>query len=125
MIANKVTPKIAKTIKKFGVDVEVFRNTLNEFNEPVDKVKVIEFRGLFSESQHSINSRNIDSGQVKKDKTYKLIALINKDTIQLKENDILLIKEVEFKLININNANMLDTYFDLTLEKNNVFQMEN
>jgi hypothetical protein len=47
MIANKVTPKIAKTIKKFGVDVEVFRNTLNEFNEPVDKVKVIEFRGLF------------------------------------------------------------------------------
>ena len=77
MIANKVTPKIAKTIKKFGVDVEVFRNTLNEFNEPVDKIKVVEFRGLFSESQHSINSRNIDSGQVKKDKTYKLIALID------------------------------------------------
>ena len=125
MIANKVTPKIAKTIKKFGVDVEVFRNTLNEFNEPIGKVKVIEFKGLFSESQHSINSRNIDSGQVKKDKTYKLIALINKDTTQLKENDILLIKEVEFKLININNANMLDTYFDLTLEKINVFQMEN
>jgi hypothetical protein len=45
------------------------------------------------------------------------IALINKDTTQLKENDILLIKKVEFKLININNANMLDTYFDLTLEK--------
>ena len=117
MIANKVTPKIAKTIKKFGVDVEVFRNTLNEFNEPIDKAKVIEFRGLFSESQHSISSRNIDAGQVKKDRTYKLIALINKDTTQLKENDILLIKEVEFKLININNANMLDTYFDLTLEK--------
>ena len=117
MIANKVTPKIAKTIKKFGVDVEVFRNTLNEFNEPTDKIKVIEFRGLFSESQHSISSRNIDAGQVKKDKTYKLIALINKDTTQLKESDILLIKEVEFKLINVNNANMLDTYFDLTLEK--------
>ena len=77
MIANKVTPKIAKTIKKFGVDVEVFRSALNEFNEPVDKVKVMEFRGLFSESQHSISSRNIDSGQVKKDRTYKLIALIN------------------------------------------------
>ena len=117
MIANKVTRKIAKTIKKFGVDVEVFRNTPNQFNEPIDKVKVVEFKGLFSESQHSINSRNIDSGQVKKDKTYKLIALINKDTTQLKENDILLIKEVEFKLININNANMLDTYFDLALEK--------
>ena len=69
MIANKVSPKIFKAIKKFGVDVEVFRNTLNEFNEPVDKVKVIEFRGLFSESQHSISSRKADSGQVKKDKT--------------------------------------------------------
>ena len=121
MIANKVTPKIAKTIKKFGVDVEVFRNTLNEFNEPIDKVKVIEFRGLFSESQHSIGSRNIDAGQVKKDKTYKLIALINNDTKQLKENDTFLIKGIEFNLVNINNANMLDTYFDLTLEKNNVF----
>ena len=125
MIANKVTPKIAKTIKKFGVDVEVFRNTLNEFNEPVDKVKVIGFRGLFSESQHSINSRNIDSGQVKKDKTYKLIALIDKDTKRLKEGDVLLIKGVEFNLVSVNNANMLDTYFDLVLEKINVFQMEN
>ena len=121
MIANKVTYKIAKVIEKDGVDVEVFRNTLNEFNEPVDKVKVIEFRGLFSESQHSINSRNIDSGQVKKDKTYKLIALIDNNTKSLKENDIFLITGVEFNLININNANMLDTYFDLTLEKNNVF----
>ena len=117
MISNKVTPKIAKTIKKFGVDVEVFRNTLNEFNEPIDKVKVIEFRGLFSESQYSINSRNIDSGQVKKDKVYKLIALIDANTKALKENDIFLIKSVKFKLVNINNANMLDTYFDLTLEK--------
>ena len=117
MIANKVTPKIAKTIKKFGVDVEVFRNTLNEFNEPVDNINVIEFKGLFSESQHSINSRNIDSGQVKKDKTYKLIALIDNHTRLLKENDIFLIKGVEFNLVNVNNANMLDTYFDLTLEK--------
>ena len=117
MIANKVTPKIAKTIKKFGVDVEVFRNNFNEFNEPIGKVKAVEFKGLFSESQHSINSRNIDSGQVKKDKTYKLIALIDNNTKRLKENDIFLIKGVEFDLININNANMLDTYFDLTLEK--------
>ena len=107
MIANKVAPKIAKTIKKFGVDVEVFRNTLNEFNEPVDKVKVIEFKGLFSESQHSINSRNIDSGQVKKDKTYKLIALIDANTKALKENDIFLIKGVKFKLVNINNFTFL------------------
>ena len=117
MIANKVTPKIAKTIKKFGVDVEVFRNNLNEFNEPIGKVKVVEFKGLFSESQHSINLRNIDSGQVKKDKIYKLIALIDNDTKRLEENDIFLIKGVEFDLVNVNNANMLDTYFDLTLEK--------
>ena len=117
MIANKVTPKIAKTIKKFGVSVEVFRNKLNEFNEPVGKIKVVEFKGLFSESQHGIHSRNIDSGQVKKDKTYKLIALIDNNTRSLKENDIFLIKGIGFNLININNANMLDTYFDLTLEK--------
>lgn len=117
MIANKVTPKIAKTIKKFGVDVEVFRNELNEFNEPIGKIKVIEFKGLFSESQHSINSRNIDSGQVKKDKAYKIIALIDNSTKILKENDILLLKGTEFNLVNINNANMLDVYFDLTLEK--------
>ena len=117
MIANKVTHKIAKVIEKDGVDVEVFRNNLNEFNEPIGKVKVVEFKGLFSESQHGINSRNNDSGRVKKGKTYKLIALIDNNTKRLKENDIFLIKGVEFDLININNANMLDTYFDLTLEK--------
>ena len=117
MIANKVTHKIAKVIEKDGVDVEVFRNNLNEFNEPIGKVKVVEFKGLFSESQHSINSRNTDSGQVKKDKTYKLIALIDNNTKKLKEDDILLLSGVEFNLVNINNANMLDVYFDLTLEK--------
>ena len=121
MIANKVAPKIAKTIKKFGVNVEVFRKNLNEFNEPIGKVKALEFKGLFSESQHSINSRNVDSGQVKKEKTYKLITLIDGNTNGLREGDILLINGVEFNLFNINNANMLDTYFDLTLEKNNVF----
>ena len=117
MIANKVTHKIAKVIEKFGVDVEVFRSTLNEFNEPVGKVKVIEFRGLFSESQHSINSRNNDSGRVKKGKTYKLIALIDNNTKRLKENDIFLIKCIEFNLVDVDNANMLDIYFDLALEK--------
>ena len=87
MIANKVTPKIAKTIKKFGVDVEVFRNELNEFNEPIGKIKVVEFKGLFSESQYGINSRNTDSGQVKKDKTYKLIALIDNNTRLIRKKD--------------------------------------
>ena len=117
MIANKVGPKIFKAIKKFGVNVEVFRSSFNEYNEPIDIAKEFEFKGLFSESQHGINSRNTDSGQVKKDKTYKLIALIDNNTKKLKENDILLLKGTEFTLVNINNANMLDVYFDLTLEK--------
>ena len=117
MIANKVTPKIAKAIKKFGVNVEVFRNNLNEFNEPVGEAKVLEFKGLFSESQQSISSRIVDSGQVKQDKSYKIITLIDKNTSLLKEGDILTINNSNFILVNINNANMLGAYYDLALEK--------
>ena len=120
MIASKIVPKVTKSIKRFGVNVEVFRSNLNEFNEPTENEKILEFKGLFSESQHSISLQNADSGQVKKDKVYKLITLIDNDTKLLKEGDTLIIKGKEFTLININNANMLDAYYDLVLEKNNV-----
>lgn len=117
-IASKVNPKLLKAINKYGVDVEAYRHSLNEFGESTeDNILIVKFKGLYSESNHSVNQDTVDGGVIKKDKMYKLIALINEDSEKLEEQDILIIKNTKFKLININNANMLDCYLDLTLKR--------
>lgn len=117
MIANKVVPKISKAVNKFGIDVEAFRKSINEFNEPLEEVKISKFKGLFIENNISIKADTSDAGLIKKDKTSKLIALINKDTKALKDNDILYSNGSKFKIIDINNTSQLNIYYELTLEK--------
>lgn len=118
MIANKIKPKLLKSIAKFGVCIEVYRMDCNEFKESEgNNTLVTTFKGLYSESNHSIGESVTDGGKVKKDKTYKLIALIDDDSNKLLEGDILHIKKIKFELINISNSNMLDVYYDLTLRR--------
>ncbi|MEG2743963.1 MAG: hypothetical protein RR948_16900 [Clostridium sp.] len=118
MIANKIKPKLLKSIAKFGVVVEVYRIACNEFNESEgNNTLVTTFKGLYSESNHAISESAIDGGKIKKDKAYKLIALIDDDSNKLLEGDFLHIKGIKFELISISNANMLDVYCDLTLRR--------
>ena len=118
MLVNKIRPKLLKAITKYGVDLEVYRTTINDFGESNgDNTLVTTLKGLYSESNHSINQINVDAGKIKKDKTYKLIVLINDESKKLLEEDLLLIKGTNFKLINISNANMLDVYYELTLKR--------
>ena len=117
MISNKVTPKIRKTINKFGVGVEAFRKSFNEFNEPIGEYKISDFKGLFLESNISVRANISDSGLIKKDKPFKLIVLINEDTKALKDNDILYSNNEKFTIIDINNTGRLNIYYELTLEK--------
>lgn len=118
MIANKIIPKLSKAIEKYGIDTEVYRSSLNEFGEKIgDNTLIAKFKGLYSESNHSINKSTVDSGTVKKDKVYKLIALIDDNTKRLLEGDNIVINNTDFELINISNANMLDAYYELVLKR--------
>ena len=117
MIAKKITPKLFKAINKYGVDISVYRLEVNEFKEPLGEVLVTSFKGLYSESNHSINENTKDSGIVKKDKVYKITALINEDTSIVSDGDILKIKDMKFKVINKSNSNMLDVYYDITIKR--------
>ena len=56
MIANKIIPKLSKAIEKYGVNMEVYRSSLNDFGEKIgNNTLVSKFKGLYSESNHSID----------------------------------------------------------------------
>ena len=118
MIANKIIPKLSKAIEKYGVNVEVYRSSLNDFGEKIgDNTLVSKFKGLYSESNHSIDKNTVDAGAVKKDKIYKLIALIDSNTDEILEGDKAIINSVNFEIVNISNANMIDAYYEFTLKR--------
>lgn len=117
-LANKVKPKIAKAIKKYGVDVEVFKKDINEFGEPMgENILVSKLKGLYSESNHYIAENIADKGKFKKDKTYKIIALFNDDSLKVLEGHVVIINDVMFEIVNKSDANMLEAYFEFTLKR--------
>lgn len=117
-LKDKIIPKLSKAITKYGVDVEACRKVLNDYGEQVGEGTIVcKFKGLYSESNHILNINVNDSGKNKKDKFYKLSALIYEDTELLKEGDTLIIKSEKFELVNKNDANMLGAYYDISLKR--------
>ena len=118
MIANKIIPKLSKTIEKYGVNAEVYRSFINEFGEKTeDNTQVCKLKGLYSESNHSITKNITDPGTVKKDKISKFIVLINTNSNMVLEGDKIVINNISFEVINISNANMINAYYELTLKR--------
>ena len=118
MIANKIVPKLSKAIEKYGVNVEVYKSSLNEFGEDIgDNTLVCNIKGLYSESNHSITSNIVDSGAVKKDRICKLITLINNDTDGILEGFKARIDNVDFEIINVSNSNMINAYYEIILKR--------
>ena len=118
MIANKIVPKLSKAIEKYGVNVEIYKPSLNEFGEYTgNNTLVCNIKGLYSESNHSISSNIVDSGTVNEGKTYNLIALINNKTSSISEGFKVKINNLDFEVINISNSNMINAYYEIALKR--------
>ena len=118
MITNKIIPKLSKAIEKYGVNVEIYRNFVNEFGEKTeDNTLVCKLKGLYFESNHSITKNITDPGTVKKDKISKFIVLINTDSNMVLEGDKIVINNIYFEVINISNANMINAYYEIVLKR--------
>lgn len=117
MIANKIVPKLKKAIAKYGVDVEAYRESLNEYGEPSGQELVTSFKGLYSESSNMVTKQITDTGHILKDNQSSLICLIENATEMLLKGDILLIKGISFEVLKVDNSNLLDAYYDILLEK--------
>lgn len=117
-LANKLKPKIQKVINRFPTEVQVYREKLDKYKENLEEVKVCDLKGFYHEDNSKINL-NItltEPGPGRPDSPGQYImVLIDEDSKQVKEGDILYIGEEKYIIGPIVNFNKLNIYFDLPL----------
>ena len=116
MIANKIKPKILKVINKFPTHVTIYRNTKNEFGEPVEEQKVCSVTGFYHEGNTQMSFITADKGEFKKDKSKYLMVVCDDTTSKIQEGDYLYLDEKRFYIKDLGNQNRLNIYFDMLLQ---------
>lgn len=116
-IAEQVKPKIANVINMFPTECSVFRKELNEYNEPLDKVLLCHIKGFFHQGNNMISGIVKDSGEVKRGKQEYLMVVIDEETEQIKEGDLLTVKGIDYKISDLGNQNNMDIYYDMLLKR--------
>lgn len=117
MIANKIKPKVKKVIDKFPTHVDIYRNSRNEFGEPVDKELICSVKGFYHEGNNMISAITKDKGEIKRNKQRFLMVIYDDETIKIKENDYFLLDNKKHKIKDLENQNRLNIYFDMLLEE--------
>ena len=118
MIANKINPKLKKAISKYGLDISVFRNYENDFGENIEYEKIFSFKALYSESStNGADTTVTDKGRTIKNDKSSLICLIDENTSKVTAGTILEIKDEMYEVIKIQNSNLLDSYYEIRIEK--------
>ena len=118
MIANKINPKLKKAISKYGLDISVFRNYENDFGENIEYEKIFSFKALYSESStYGADTTVTDKGRTVRTNNTSLICLIDEYTSKVTAGTMLEIKGQMYEVIKTQNSNLLDSYYEISIEK--------
>ena len=118
MIANKINPKLKKAINKYGIDIYVYENYVNDFGENIEFKKIFNFKALYSESSTTGADTTVtDKGRTIINNKASLICLIDEYTSKVTAGAILEIKGEMYEVIKIQNSNLLDSYYEISIEK--------
>ena len=115
-IANKIKPKITKVINKFPTNVDIYRDILNEYNEPITNEFICNVTGFYHEGSTGINFNTLDKGQILHTGSKKLMVVYNETTMQIKEGDYFYLDNTKYIIKDKGNQNRLNIYFDMLLE---------
>ncbi|MGL5766713.1 MAG: hypothetical protein ACRCX8_13835 [Sarcina sp.] len=117
-ISNKIKPKITKVINKFPTNVRVYRDSLNEFNEPLDKQFVCDITGFYHEGNSTISAITQDKGEIKRSKQMFLMVAYDDISVNINADDYFFLDNVKYRIKDKGNQNRLNIYFDMLLEVN-------
>ena len=118
MIANKINPKLKKAISKYGLDISVFRNYENDLGENIEYEKIFSFKALYSEGATSGADTTVtDKGRTVRANNASLICLIDEYTSKVTAGTMLEIKGQMYEVIKTQNSNLLDSYYEISIEK--------
>lgn len=117
-IANKIKPKITKVINKFPTNVDIYRDILNEYNEPITNEFICNVTGFYHEgtAKNKADFNTLDKGQILNIGSKKLMVVYNETTMQIKEGDYFYLDNTKYIIRDKGNQNRLNIYFDMLLE---------
>ena len=117
-IANKIKTKIEKVINKFPTKVSIYRDVMNEFEEPNGQELVCDITGFYHEGTTQITSITADKGEVKRSKSMFLMVVYDETSLKIKENDYFILDDKKYVIKDKGNQNRLNIYFDMLLKVN-------
>lgn len=119
MLANKIKPKIQKVINKFPTTVSIYRSNKNEFGEPMGEEKVIDVTGYYHDSTSSVETSlsTSESGSITIRKAKYLMVVLDEETSKIKVFDYLYLDGIKHRIIDLDNRNKFNIYYDLLLEE--------
>lgn len=112
-----LSKQIANSLNNNGINkqISIFREKLNEFNEPNGKEKICIVYGYVYEEESKINISVNDGGSIKSKGSDKLLVTNNESSRKIKENDYFSYEDKKYKIIDLGNK--MDIVFDMTLER--------
>ena len=119
-IARKVQPKIKKVIKKFPTEAVISRDEINDLGEPCGENEICKLTGFYHEDPTHVTVLTADKGQYISGRTPKkpCLMVVLDDTARLvKVGDYCTMSAGRFIIRDLGNANQMDIYYDLQLER--------
>ena len=120
MMTDKIKPKITKVINKFPTNVDIYRDELNEYNEPMNKTFICNVTGFYHESNNGtrVDYTRTDKGEISRIPQSYLMVIYDDITVQIKEDDYFYLDDIKYVITSKGNANRLNIYYDMLLEVN-------
>lgn len=105
---------LSQAIKRHGKDFEVFRNTYNDFREPVGKEPVGSFRGLFHTSSGYLDITVTEAAKVSTRKQPMILLLY---TDKIHKEDLVDLEGRRYIVTGVNDTGNLHLCTDLSLRE--------
>lgn len=115
MNVEKTQKQVKKAIDKFGKEVEIRRNGVNEFNEPNDEPSIVTtIKGYYYKGQ-SISINTSEAGEVAFNKEEKLMIVLDIKGQKVQTGDYFLLNDIKYEIADLGNN--FDIYLDMTLKR--------
>ncbi len=116
MTVDAIKRKISRLFHTFCVEVEVLRETFNEFNEPASSVLVATVKGRFYKRKGgSVFVSVSEKGIFKPKVTDGFVTACDENGLLVKEGDFFILKGESYKVVCV--SNVYDAYLDFAIVK--------
>lgn len=117
-LSRRLKPKIQKAINKYGIDLEVYRASVNEFGEQDEPELSAELKAIYwDKSSYTLKIIEQDDGGATTRQRRPYLTAMYEETLDISLGDYVSISGVKYAVVDKLNVQQLDVAVDLVLEK--------